>query len=86
MAWKCTQKGPRKSKCYWIDTQAASQHVSTTYITNDEVTVVTTPSSGKRGVHPQVQISVTGANGGGGGGDIRQMRDMLLTDNSVESS
>ena len=39
---------------------------------------------------PQVQISVTGANGNGGGGsgggDIRLMRDMLLTDNSVESS
>ena len=52
--------------------------------------MTSSPSGGKRGV-PQVQISVTGAAGGnggsgGGGGDIIKMRDMLLTDNSVESS
>ena len=55
-----------------------------------QVVVTSSPSAGGKRM-PQVQISVTGANGNGGGGgsgggDIRLMRDMLLTDNSVESS
>ena len=55
-----------------------------------QVVVTSSPSAGGKRM-PQVQISVIGANGNGGGGgsgggDIRLMRDMLLTDNSVESS
>ncbi|XP_059085132.1 pleckstrin homology domain-containing family G member 5-like isoform X3 [Tigriopus californicus] len=81
----------------------SSQHVSTTYITQDDVVVTSSPkvvpkqgqkppNSGAQSV-PQVQISVTSVTGGMGNNtkedgksDVLSIRELLLSDNSVESS
>ena len=69
-----------------------SHHVTTTYITQDEVTVTSTSISGATSLPPDQQqgvqiavISTTGENPKKKN-EILKLREMLLSDNSVESS
>lgn len=62
-------------------------HVTTTYITQDEVTVSSSSTLGAQGEQVQISVGLNNqADPKAKKNEILKLREMLLTDNSVESS
>jgi len=63
-----------------------SHHVTTTYITQDEVTVSSSSSTLQGGAAKDSAVHIAVVNDPKKKNEILKLREMLLSDNSVESS